>query len=80
MKKLLPILVVLTMVLTALPAVLGAAPTDPDRDTCGWDECSEADYLGEATDITTTVTVLGDPTNGDPTNGGEPVKPVVKCK
>lgn len=77
MKKILPILISIAMVLSAVPVVIGATPPmnpDPETEPCGWDECNEGDYPGEAPNVITQVSVGGSGTSG------VDVDPFIKCK
>ena len=76
MKKILPIMVVLTMVLTALPASIAALEEPVD-------DLNEAEYLGGVEDIETIAYVAGSSGNGG--NGGSTggtgnEAPIIKAK
>jgi len=69
MKKILTLLVILAMVITAAPAVLGDYPTDD----CAWDDANCIDG------ITTIATMTGQ-SGGGGGGGGENSPPIIKVK
>lgn len=83
MKKIITILVFISMIAVAIPSVMGGTEDWPDGD-CASDECNPAfilDTTNEAT-IGTTATVGSTTNGGGGTSGGfqDPEGPIIKCK